>query len=137
MVGVPDEYRGETVKAFVSLKPGAKATPAELQTFCKERMAAYKYPRMIEAKPATRAQHLLMHSLADCGRDSEKLGWKTAAERAASDKRKFSCSCTSVRRCAVEAVAAARAQGGPVAADSARIGTRLNFSLVQIRHAST
>jgi long-chain acyl-CoA synthetase len=48
VVGVPDEYRGETVKAFVSLKPGSEATPEELIAFCKERMAAYKYPRSIE-----------------------------------------------------------------------------------------
>jgi long-chain acyl-CoA synthetase len=48
VIGVPDEYRGETVKAFVSLRPGAEATPAELIAFCKERMAAYKYPREIE-----------------------------------------------------------------------------------------
>ncbi|NYJ05462.1 class I adenylate-forming enzyme family protein [Petropleomorpha daqingensis] len=48
VVGVPDEYRGETVKAFVSLKPGSQATPEELIAFCKERMAAYKYPRSIE-----------------------------------------------------------------------------------------
>ena len=40
VIGVPDEYRGETVKAFVSLRPGAEATPAELIAFCKERMAA-------------------------------------------------------------------------------------------------
>jgi long-chain acyl-CoA synthetase len=48
VIGVPDEYRGETVKAFVSLRPGASATPAELIAFCKERMAAYKYPRQID-----------------------------------------------------------------------------------------
>ena len=48
VVGVPDEYRGETVKAFVSLKPGSEATPDELIAFCKERMAAYKYPRSVE-----------------------------------------------------------------------------------------
>ena len=48
VVGVPDAYRGETVKAFVSLKPGAEATPAELVAYCKEQMAAYKYPRSIE-----------------------------------------------------------------------------------------
>lgn len=48
VVGVPDEYRGETVKAFVSLKPGANATEAELIAHCKERMAAYKYPRSVE-----------------------------------------------------------------------------------------
>jgi long-chain acyl-CoA synthetase len=48
VVGVPDERRGETVKAFVSLKPGATATPEELVAHCKQRMAAYKYPRLVE-----------------------------------------------------------------------------------------
>lgn len=48
VVGVPDEYRGETVKAVVSLKAGATATPAELIEHCKARMAAYKYPRQIQ-----------------------------------------------------------------------------------------
>ena len=47
VVGVPDEYRGETVKAFVSLRPGNRAE-ADLIAFTKERMAAYKYPRQIE-----------------------------------------------------------------------------------------
>jgi long-chain acyl-CoA synthetase len=48
VVGVPDAYRGETVKAFVSLKAGASVTPEELIAFCRERMAAYKYPRQVE-----------------------------------------------------------------------------------------
>jgi long-chain acyl-CoA synthetase len=48
VVGVPDEYRGETVKAFVSLRPGRTADEAELIAFCKARMAAYKYPRQVE-----------------------------------------------------------------------------------------
>jgi long-chain acyl-CoA synthetase len=48
VVGVPDEYRGETVKAFVSVKPGESVTEETLIAFCKERMAAYKYPRQIE-----------------------------------------------------------------------------------------
>ena len=48
VVGVPDEYRGETVKAFVSLKAHAAASPEDLIAFAKERMAAYKYPRQIE-----------------------------------------------------------------------------------------
>jgi len=48
VVGIPDEYRGETVKAFVSLRPGESASEADLISFCKERMSAYKYPRSIE-----------------------------------------------------------------------------------------
>ncbi|WP_431924891.1 class I adenylate-forming enzyme family protein [Amycolatopsis tucumanensis] len=48
VVGVPDEYRGETVKAFVSLRPGFAVTADELISFCRERMAAYKYPRQVE-----------------------------------------------------------------------------------------
>lgn len=50
VVGVPDLYRGETVKAFVSLKPGyeGKVTADELIEFCRARLAAYKYPRVVE-----------------------------------------------------------------------------------------
>ena len=48
VIGVPDDYRGETVKAFVSLKPGESATADELIAYCRERMAAYKYPRQVE-----------------------------------------------------------------------------------------
>jgi len=48
VVGIPHEYRGETVKAFVSLRPGSTATPEELIAFARERMAAYKYPREVE-----------------------------------------------------------------------------------------
>ncbi|MFE3882024.1 AMP-binding protein [Streptomyces lydicus] len=48
VVGVPDAYRGETVKAYVSLSPGASPDPAELAAYCKERLAAYKYPRAVE-----------------------------------------------------------------------------------------
>ncbi|HUY47129.1 MAG TPA: AMP-binding protein [Streptosporangiaceae bacterium] len=48
VVGVADAYRGETVKAYVSLRPGRTATPKELIGFCRDRMAAYKYPRQVE-----------------------------------------------------------------------------------------
>ena len=48
VVGVPDAYRGETVKAVVSLKAGAAATPEDLIEHCRARMAAYKYPRRLE-----------------------------------------------------------------------------------------
>lgn len=50
VVGIPDPYRGETVKAYVSLREEFKGrtTAEELIDFCKGQMAAYKYPRMIE-----------------------------------------------------------------------------------------
>ena len=68
VVGVPDEYRGETVKAFVSLVAGATATPEELIEFCKDRMAAYKYPRAVEILaelPKTTSGKLLRRELRD------------------------------------------------------------------------
>ncbi|MCF8025023.1 MAG: AMP-binding protein [Desulfobacteraceae bacterium] len=50
VVGISDEYRGETVKAFVSPNEeyADQLTAEELIGFCKERMAAYKYPRQVE-----------------------------------------------------------------------------------------
>jgi long-chain acyl-CoA synthetase len=48
VVGVPDPKRGETVKAFVVLKQGQRATVEELRDFCRERLAPYKVPAMIE-----------------------------------------------------------------------------------------
>jgi len=48
VVGLPDAYRGETVKAFIVLKDGAKITSEEIVAFCREHLAAYKVPRHIE-----------------------------------------------------------------------------------------
>ncbi|NYF96733.1 class I adenylate-forming enzyme family protein [Janibacter cremeus] len=48
VVGVPDEKRGETVKAFVSLREGQHVEPDDLIAHCRERMSAYKYPRHLE-----------------------------------------------------------------------------------------
>jgi long-chain acyl-CoA synthetase len=68
VVGVPDEYRGETVKAFVSLEPGATSTPEELIEYCRSQMAAYKYPRTIEIMddlPKTTTGKILRRELRD------------------------------------------------------------------------
>ncbi|HKY20303.1 MAG TPA: long-chain fatty acid--CoA ligase [Vicinamibacterales bacterium] len=48
VIGVPDERLGEEVKAFVVKKPGVEVTEDELRFWCKEQLAAYKYPRHIE-----------------------------------------------------------------------------------------
>ncbi len=47
VIGIPHDQLGEEVAAAVSLKPGATATPEELQAHVKERVAAYKYPRQV------------------------------------------------------------------------------------------
>jgi long-chain acyl-CoA synthetase len=70
VVGVPDAYRGETVKAYVSLRPGQTATAEELIAFCREQMAAYKYPRQVEfldELPKTVSGKLLRRELRDRG----------------------------------------------------------------------
>ncbi|MEU6369738.1 AMP-binding protein [Streptomyces sp. NPDC046931] len=51
VVGVPDGYRGETVKAYISLRAGTETDPGALAAYCKERLAAYKYPRQVEILP--------------------------------------------------------------------------------------
>ncbi|ADC48700.1 long-chain fatty-acid-CoA ligase [Alkalihalophilus pseudofirmus OF4] len=47
-IGVPDEYRGETVKVFVVLKEGKQLTEKELNQYCRKHLAAYKVPRLYE-----------------------------------------------------------------------------------------
>jgi long-chain acyl-CoA synthetase len=47
-VGIPDEYRGETIKAYITLKPGEEATEEEILEFCKEKLAPYKRPKIVE-----------------------------------------------------------------------------------------
>ncbi len=52
VVGIPDDQYGEEIKAFIILNDGAQSTEAELISWCKERMAGYKYPRHIEIRDA-------------------------------------------------------------------------------------
>jgi acyl-CoA synthetase (AMP-forming)/AMP-acid ligase II len=48
VISIPDERWGESVKAVVSLKPGAAATAEELMHFCRSRLADYKAPRSLD-----------------------------------------------------------------------------------------
>jgi long-chain acyl-CoA synthetase len=52
VIGVPDEAHGEEVRAVVALKEGVAATEEEIIAFCKERVAAYKYPRSVQFRPS-------------------------------------------------------------------------------------
>ncbi|MGE0596162.1 MAG: class I adenylate-forming enzyme family protein [Hyphomonadaceae bacterium] len=48
VVGAGDAYRGETVRAVISLKPGAEVSVDELAAYCRDKLAAYKTPRIID-----------------------------------------------------------------------------------------
>ncbi len=48
VVGLPDQMRGETVKAWIVLRPGQQTTGAELKAFCRDRLAPYKVPGKYE-----------------------------------------------------------------------------------------
>jgi long-chain acyl-CoA synthetase len=47
-IGVADEYRGETVKAFIVLKPGEEATDKDIMDFARTKLAPYKAPKIVE-----------------------------------------------------------------------------------------
>ncbi|MDF0725426.1 long-chain fatty acid--CoA ligase [Cytobacillus sp. S13-E01] len=68
VIGVPDKYRGETVKAVVVLKSGKSATEEEVKAFCKENMAAYRVPTIVEFRdqlPKTSVGKILRRALRD------------------------------------------------------------------------
>ena len=67
-VGIPDEYRGETVKAFVVKESDSTVTEEELISYCKENLAPYKVPRLIEFRdelPKSAVGKLLRRVLAE------------------------------------------------------------------------
>jgi long-chain acyl-CoA synthetase len=74
-VGVPDEYRGETVKAFVVRKAGSDVTEEKLVEHCKENLAPYKVPKEIEFReelPKSAVGKLLRRVLVDEERQKEE-----------------------------------------------------------------
>jgi len=67
-VGIPDEYRGETVKAYVVLKEGETATEDDIISFCRERLAAYKAPKIVsfrDSLPTSAVGKVLRRMLRD------------------------------------------------------------------------
>lgn len=68
VVGVPDPYRGETVKAFIVVKEGAKTSEKDLNEFCRQHLATFKVPRIYEfrqALPKTAVGKILRRVLID------------------------------------------------------------------------
>ena len=74
VAGVPDAYRGETVKAYIVLKEGAQVTEEDLDKYCRKHLAAFKVPRLYEFReelPKTAVGKILRRSLVD--EEKEKL----------------------------------------------------------------
>ena len=68
VAGIPDPYRGETVKAYIILKAGETATEREIIDFCRDKMAKYKVPTAVEFRtelPKTIVGKILRRMLVD------------------------------------------------------------------------
>lgn len=68
VVGVPDPYRGETVKAYIVLKEGKTVSKDELNKHCRQNLAAYKVPRIYEFRdslPKTAVGKILRRTLVE------------------------------------------------------------------------
>jgi long-chain acyl-CoA synthetase len=66
VAGVPDEFKGEAIKAWVVLRSGQSATEADLRTFCRDRLAPYKIPSFVEFRkelPKTMVGKVLRRAL--------------------------------------------------------------------------
>jgi long-chain acyl-CoA synthetase len=66
VIGVPDEYRGETVKAFIVLKSGKTATSEEIRNYCRQHLASFKVPKSIDFReelPKTNVGKILRRAL--------------------------------------------------------------------------
>ena len=66
VIGVPDDYWGEVVKAVIVLKPGERATSEEIIEYCRERLASYKKPAIVdfvESLPKNAMQKVLKNVL--------------------------------------------------------------------------
>lgn len=86
VAGIPDPKRGETVKAYIVLQPGAEATEEEIIAYCRTKLAAYKVPRYVEFRdslPRTAVGKLLRRLLVE----EEKAKMQTAAAQGGQEEK--------------------------------------------------
>ncbi len=75
VVGIPDPYRGETVKAFLVLRPGMSASPEEITAYCREKLASFKIPQLIEFReslPKTAVGKILRRALRELEQEAKQ-----------------------------------------------------------------
>jgi long-chain acyl-CoA synthetase len=74
-IGIPHDYRGETVKAFIVTKSGEALTEEDVVSYCKNNLAAYKVPKLIEfidELPKSAVGKILRRKLKDMEMDKLK-----------------------------------------------------------------
>ena len=121
VIGIADPYRGETIKAVISLKAGHEATVNEIKAFARERMAAYKYPRVVEIVdelPKTTSGKIMRRLL------------QTTRRRGRADARRRSSSSPAcrIRSCAPRSKRARCSKSGPSGCASAAARSRARTS---------
>jgi long-chain acyl-CoA synthetase len=82
--GVPDEYQGEAVKAWIVLRPGQRATVDEIRAFCRKKLTGYKVPKKIEfveSLPKSIIGKVLRRALAEEKKvDQKPVSWERRDE---------------------------------------------------------
>ncbi len=74
-IGVPHEYRGETVKSFIVTKPGQTLTTEDLDAYCRDRLSPYKVPRIyefVESLPKSAVGKILKRELRDMEKNKDR-----------------------------------------------------------------
>jgi long-chain acyl-CoA synthetase len=128
VIGVPDRYRGETVKAFVVKGPGASLTEDDVVAHCASSLTAYKVPKLVEfrdALPRNAVGKLLRRVLVEEARDqagttgagakATKTTTKTAAKKAPAKRAAAKTSAAPAKRVAAKTVVKAVAKKAPAA----------------------
>lgn len=84
-LSIPHRSKGEILKAYIVPKPGEKISPAEIMSYCREKLASYKVPRMIEIReelPKSMVGKILRRAL----RDEEEKKLRAEQEKTSETK---------------------------------------------------
>ncbi len=112
-VGITDDVRGEILKAFVVRRPGEELTKADVIAWCRQKLAGYKVPRLVEFRdelPKTIVGKVLRRAL----REEEEQKMANRKKRRSTDKAQTSADAAAIQAAATAAAQAAENGDEPV-----------------------